>query len=226
MKKLRILLSLLLVGFFVAAFQFLMMSSSDASSVVTRASQMGNAQSNDTNLATKGLKQYMFIDIKESNLSHFQLNGVNTLTGDSIYLVPTNVHVIAPVNNHELSFVEKFFDKGDVIVNCVLMGLYVAILVLFILLIVSFFRTKVFNLNNVKHIKTVGVLMLVAGVLNGLWIAMKLYVTSLSIQLEGYEVSYGHAFEWGPIVSGLVVLVMCEVLRLATSMKEEQDLTI
>lgn len=97
--------------------------------------------------------------------------------------------------------------------------------ILFIRLISSFSRSRIFDRGNSLRLMWMGICLIM---LNISYNALQFYTARRAIneiELDGYAFTYPE-LEWGCLLFGLGILVMNEVLRIATSIKEEQDLTI
>ena len=57
-------------------------------------------------------------------------------------------------------------------------------------------------------------------------LGLGVFVARQAVELADYTISYSNIIDWDDIVMGLVILLMNEILRLATGYKKEQDLTI
>lgn len=112
------------------------------------------------------------------------------------------------------------------VLSFVSVGIFIYLIVLLVKIILSFRRGQMFNEQNIRRINIIGIGFLVLGVLNTLWSALNVYLASSVATLQGYEFSYAKVVDWDYIILGFVILLMNEVLRLATNMKKEQDLTI
>lgn len=112
------------------------------------------------------------------------------------------------------------------VLSFVSVGIFIYLIVLLVKIILSFRRGQMFNEQNIRRINIIGIGFLVLGVLNTLWSALNVYLASSVATLQGYEFSYAKVVDWDYIIVGFVILLMNEVLRLATNMKKEQDLTI
>jgi hypothetical protein len=46
------------------------------------------------------------------------------------------------------------------------------------------------------------------------------------VDLSHYDFTYSNVVDFNPIIMGIVILIMNEILRFSIEIKEEQDLTI
>lgn len=226
MRKIKVLSFFILACFFASIIVRTYISVGEVNSVMNNVNtiKMGNTDSPETDT----LEAQLFIDLKIKDLKeeNVRWNAYNTLTGDSILLLPTSAHCFLSREHRPLTVLEKTYKALSLPVNCVISALFIAILVLFVMVLLSFFRTKVFDHKNVRHMHSIGVSLLVVGALDTLWHALEIYLASQAFATENFGVDYRNVWAWTPIMSGLVVLLMCEVLRYATDIKQDQDLTI
>jgi hypothetical protein len=99
-------------------------------------------------------------------------------------------------------------------------------LVLVVKIILSFRRSEVFEERNISRINLIGRILIIIGVLNTLWEFLHVFLARRTIALTDFEISYTEIIDWENIIIGLVVLLMNEILIIATGMKKEQELTI
>ena len=97
---------------------------------------------------------------------------------------------------------------------------------MFIKIILSFRRSEVFEEINIKRINIIGIGFLVLGAMSTIWQGLSVFMARQAVELADYTISYSNIIDWDDIVMGLVILLMNEILRLATGYKKEQDLTI
>ena len=97
---------------------------------------------------------------------------------------------------------------------------------MFIKIILSFRRSEVFEEVTIKRINIIGIGFLVLGAMSTVWQGLTVYMARQAIELADYTISYSKIIDWDDFVMGLVILLMNEILRIATGYKKEQDLTI
>ncbi len=226
MRKIKILSFFILACFFAA---FIVRAYTSVGEVNGVMNNVNTIKAQTTGLTEEDtLEAQLFIDLRIKDLKEESVrwNDCDVVTGDSILLLPTSAHCFLPRENRPLTFLEKTYKTLNFPITCVIAALCIAVLVLFVIVMLSFFRTKVFDHQNVKHMHSIGVSLLVVGVLDTLWHALELYLASQAFHSASFAVDYRNVCAWTPLMSGLVVLLMCEVLRHATNIKQEQDLTI
>ncbi|MDO4191005.1 MAG: DUF2975 domain-containing protein [Bacteroidales bacterium] len=227
MRKIKVLSFCILVCFFTAAILRCYTLFGEVDDVLMNVQNLRSHPSH-TNLKTECIDGHLFIDLKTNGLAEetLQWNNYSELSGDSVLIYPTSAHIFMPRNGRPLTTLEKVYEKLDVPVLCISVALYVFILILFCIVIFSFIRTKVFDHRNVKYMRLIGVSLITVVVLTTALRCLDLYVSSQGFTLNGFDIAYRNVFEWTPLISGLIVLLMCEILRKATDFKQEQDLTI
>ncbi len=120
----------------------------------------------------------------------------------------------------------KKIDVVSILLLPLILGAFsITFFILFIRLISSFSKSRIFDRGNSLRLMWMGISLIV---INISFNALQFYMARQAIdaiELEKYVFTYPE-FEWGGLLFGLGILVMNEVLRIATSIKEEQDLTI
>ena len=89
-----------------------------------------------------------------------------------------------------------------------------------------FIKSEVFNRRVVKLLHLIGWSFIVLGIFSSLWNLLRVFMISSLVSMEGLEFTYRYIVEWSTILMGLVVLVNTEILSQATTIKDENDLTI
>lgn len=105
----------------------------------------------------------------------------------------------------------------------------IGIIWLFILVIrvlFSVLRTKVFDYTTIKRINHIGWILLSVELVAGVSILLRYIALSKVVDFGAYHITYWESFDIANIIIAIIVLLMNELLRIATGMKEEQDLTI
>jgi len=87
-------------------------------------------------------------------------------------------------------------------------------------------NSEVFDRKNLKRIQRIGVILLTVGVLSSIFQAINVYSAQSMVDLSHYRFSYAKVIDFSPIIMGVVILIMNEILRIGIEIKEEQDLTI
>ena len=102
---------------------------------------------------------------------------------------------------------------------------FIAIFYLFIKVINSFRKSEIFDTKNISRINWIGICLILCGLIQNLLSYLNTVLAKSIIEVDGYTVCMPK-LEWGIVIFGLSVLLMNEILRQATAIKEEQDLTI
>lgn len=220
MKRVRILCSLLLISLFVGIFQETVLS-------FLQGFKLGYGISGYTMEAGLESDAFTMLEVRQKAVSvepaQFSLKD-----GAPVVVVPSNVSVAVfyPQGGLHKSTLEKSVAVFGTVLDFVLVGVFVYLMVLLAKIILSFRRGRLFDDRNIRRINIIGIGFLALGAMNTLWSALNVYLAKLAVELPDYEFSYAKVVDWDYIIIGFVILVMNEILRLATNMKREQDLTI
>jgi multidrug transporter EmrE-like cation transporter len=90
----------------------------------------------------------------------------------------------------------------------------------------SLHQSQVFEHQNLKRIQRIGIILLVVGILSSVLQFINIESAKSVIDLLHYQFSYSKVIDFNLLILGIIVLIMNEILRIGTEMKEEQDLTI
>jgi len=104
------------------------------------------------------------------------------------------------------------------------LGIWIPFLV--VKIVKSLQNSEVFDRKNLKRIQRIGIILLVVGILGTLLQAINIYSAQSMVDLSHYSFSYAKVIDFSPIIMGVVILIMNEILRIGIEIKEEQDLTI
>lgn len=123
----------------------------------------------------------------------------------------------------------RLFNIAEKLLTFVSLAVVVAfiwIVVLIIRVLYSVFRTKVFEAKNIKRISRIGWILLSIEIIFGLTQYLRFLGISHLVDFGPYHINFSTAFDTSNIIVAIIILLMNELLRIATKMKEEQDLTI
>ncbi len=220
MKRVRILCSLLLISLFVGIFQ-------EAGLSFWQGFNLGYSISDYA--LESGLESNVFtmLDVQPKATQVVPTHS-NLKDGAPVAVVPSSVSVSVFYPQGELpkTTLEKSIEVFGTVLNFVVIGVFIYLMVLLAKIILSFRRGHFFDDRNIHRINIIGIGFLALGAMNTLWAALNVYLAKLAVSLVDYDFSYAKVVDWDYIIIGFVILVMNEVLRLATKMKREQDLTI
>lgn len=221
MKRFKILCVLLLTVFFASvATDFVM----DFVSSVRMGYTMGEYIV-DNELESR---EHLYVDVlTEVDKKVLTPNALNKLSGDSIVILRNNVSIV----EYATSFYgnsEKHNVWYEVLnwINFLIIAIFVYLVVVFVKIMRLFIRSQVFEHKIISLLNHLGVAFLGLAIVTTAWNFGRTYLAGHLIDVEGLMVSYRHCIEWNNLLLGLVILVITEILRQATTIKEEQDLTI
>lgn len=183
---------------------------------------------NSIHFADKLPVPYLYIKLlPTSDSTKFSIETENKLTGEKVTIVPIDdsgevIYTFRNTSNSIWSMKSYIFYTIFICSACVF---GIAFFILFIKLIRSFSTSLIFDRTNSRRLLWMGICMISIGVFKTAMIISQVLTARAEIQLDGYEITYP-PFDMECILFGIGILVMNEILRLATSIKEDQDLTI
>ena len=144
----------------------------------------------------------------------------NAMTGEDVVMWPENVHVSAAVD------FPGWYGVARTLSQLMAFAAVVAVAVLFLKIIVRVNRGHVFEWRNVRLLRWLGGLQLVACTVVTMLQIYGASVVSSQFSVEGFAPDYFSYVSVLELSIGLVALIAAEIFAIGLKMKEEQDLTI
>lgn len=169
--------------------------------------------------------EFVLLDVVSKNSSFLEEAETNLKTGDRVLIRPNNVTVLVhslpgkPILWLALQIVYFVF----VLITLVL-GVWIPFLV--VKIVRSLQGSQVFDREIIKRINWIGVILLITGILCSLLQIINVYSAETMVDLSHYNFTYAKVIDFNPIIMGVVILIMNEILKIGIEIKEEQDLTI
>ena len=168
---------------------------------------------------------FILLDVVSKNYNYLEDSEINLKTGEKVLIRPNNMTVL----------VQSLLDKpiwwkalqvvySLLVLMTLVLGIWIPFLV--VKIVKSLQNSEVFDRKNLKRIQRIGIILLVVGILGTLLQAINIYSAQSMVDLSHYSFSYAKVIDFSPIIMGVVILIMNEILRIGIEIKEEQDLTI
>ncbi len=168
---------------------------------------------------------FILLDVVSKNYNYLEDSEINLRTGEKVLIRPNNMTVL----------VQSLLDKpiwwkalqgvySLLVLMTLVLGIWIPFLV--VKIVKSLQNSEVFDRKNLKRIQRIGIILLVVGILGTLLQAINIYSAQSMVDLSHYSFSYAKVIDFSPIIMGVVILIMNEILRIGIEIKEEQDLTI
>jgi len=168
---------------------------------------------------------YFLIDVTPKDYAYFDESEINLNTKEGVLIRPNNVTIMTkslPDKTSTWLILKSFVSIFTLIVLA--LGVLVPFLVVKILR--SLQKSEVFDRRNLKRINRIGLILLAIGFFGTLLQIVNVLSAQLIINLSNYNFSYANVVDFYPIIMGVVILIMNEILRISIEIKEEQDMTI
>jgi ABC-type bacteriocin/lantibiotic exporter with double-glycine peptidase domain len=173
-------------------------------------------------------REHLYVDVlTEVNKKVLTPNALNKLSGDSVVILRNNVSIVeyAPSFSGNSEKHNAWYEVLNWI-NFLIIAIFVYLTVVFVKIMRLFIRSQLFEHKIISLLNHLGIAFLILAIITTAWNFGRTYLAGHLIDVEGLMVSYRHCIEWNNLLLGLVILVITEILRQATTIKEEQDLTI
>ncbi len=219
MKKFKVLCIILLTAFILSLFN-------DLVSSIISGFNLGSSSSEFILNSKDDYASYLYMDV-DVTPDYKKAEFVNETNNNKLVVLPNTVTIVDLwVKQEDSSFSVKFLHWALFVINIVSVIVYISIVVLFIMVMRIFIKSEVFNRRVVKLLHLIGWSFIVLGIFSSLWNLLRVFMISSLVSMEGLEFTYRYIVEWSTILMGLVVLVNTEILSQATTIKDENDLTI
>ena len=220
MKRLKILCIILLVLFFgSSAMNFLSDFSKGWKEGMSMAQHMAENE-------LQG-RDFISLNINSKALVLPEKNNVNLHTGDSIVVISNNISAFEFSKEFTpLTTPQKILKISITTLNLAIIVIYIVIAVIFAKIMIRLSHAKAFETGIIKLLNHIGMWFIVLASVSTLWDLGRHYFASQLLYIDTITISYRQCVDWESLIIALVVLVMTEILRQATTIKEEQDLTI
>lgn len=218
MKRLKTLCIILLVVFFGSLYQGAILPFVDGLKYgMTTAKYQIDRQ--------KKADDFVLMDVVPKDNNYMEESETNLMTGEKVLTRPTNMTVLV----HQLPEKPQWWSIVQILYfTCTLVALVLGIWIPFLVVRVirSLQHSEVFDRQNLKRINRIGIILLVVGVLGSLLQALNIISAQALVDLANYKFTFNKVIDFNALIMGIVILIMNEILRIGTEMKEEQDLTI
>jgi len=218
MKRLKTLCIILLIVFFGSIYQGAVLPFVEGVKyglTIAKYQLDHNKKTDDFTLMDVVAKDNNYLDESETNIK----------TGEKVLIRPSNMTIIVrtlpdkPAWTLILQIIYFVFT-----VITLALGIWVPFLV--VKIVRSLQHSEVFDRQNLKRIQRIGFILLIMGVVSSCLQVINIITAQSVINLAHYNFTYSKAIDFNPLIIGIIVLIMNEILRIGTEMKEEQDLTI
>lgn len=169
--------------------------------------------------------EFVLLDVVSKTSGYMEESETNTKTGEKVLVRPSNMTVLVhSLPNKPVYWVALEGIYSLFIVATLVFGVWIVFLV--VKIVRSLQNSEVFDRRNLKRINRIGIILLMTGLVGSLGQAINIYSAQVLIDLLHYNFSYAKVIDFNPIIMGIVILIMNEILRIGVEIKEEQDLTI
>jgi len=136
---------------------------------------------------------------------------------------PVQVRLSLPADNWEPKWV---YVLGGIVLGIAGAGLFLYFLKQFREIIQTVESGDPFVFENARRVRIIGLLILVGGFVGGLLeTAGGIWADSMFVT-EGFDLSTQIGLDFSTLISGLSIIVLSEIFRYGTQMREEQSLTV
>ena len=170
-------------------------------------------------------EDFVLLDVVAKDNNYLGKSETNLLTGEKVLTRTNNMTIML----EKLPAKPRWWKMSSIFSNIMLvvmlvLGVWIPFLV--IKVVRSLQHSAVFDRQNLITIHRIGIILILMGIFATILQVLNIASAQAMIHLENYAFSYAKVIDFSPLIMGIVVLIMNEILRIGTEMKEEQDLTI
>lgn len=170
-------------------------------------------------------EDFLLMDVMTKDVNFMEESEINLLTNERVMIRPVNMTVMLQTLPEKPAWwgVSKVISFVFILMMLAL-GVWIPFLV--VKVVRSLQQSAVFDRRNLIVINRIGIILLVFGILETLSQIINVASAQAMVDLMHYTFTYARVIDFNPLLMGIVVLIMNEILCVGTEMKEEQDLTI
>ncbi len=218
MKRLKLLCIILLVVFFGSMYQGAVLPFVEGIKygITIAKYQIESNQETD---------DFIMMDVITRDNSYMEQTETNLKTGEKVLTRPNNMTIIV----NSLPDKPAWWLPMQIIYfiltfSSLILGVWIPFLV--VKIVRSLQHSEVFDRLNLKRINRIGIILVAVGLLGTVFQTINILLAKGMVELTNYEFTFSKAVDFNPIIMGVVILIMNEILRIGIEIKEEQDLTI
>ncbi len=167
---------------------------------------------------------FVGMDVVSKNSITLDETDKNLKTGENVLIRPDKLTIIVNSNANKTLWI-KILQSIYTLLGLVTIALGIWIPFLILKVFRSLRYSRFFDRLNLIWINRIGIILLIVGLLKTLIQVVNVYIAESIVELTHYTFSYARIIDYSPIMTGLIILIMNEVLRIGTKMKNGQDLT-
>jgi hypothetical protein len=169
--------------------------------------------------------EFILLDVVSKNYNFLEESETNLKTGERVLIRPSNVTVLVhSLPDKPLLWVLLQVVCFVFVLITLVLGACIPFLV--VKIVRSLQSSQVFDRKILRNINRIGVILLMTGILGSLLQVINVYSAETMVDLSHYNFTYAKVIDFNPIIMGVVILIMNEILKISIEIKEEQDLTI
>lgn len=218
MRRIKILCAILLIFFFASLYQGAVLPFFEGvkAGMTSAKYQLDHHEK---------MYDFVLLDVVPKDYSFFENSEVNQNTNETVLVRPNNL-TITLKSLPAKSTVWFSYRIINFVLTCITLILGIWVPFLLVKIVRSLQKSEVFERRNLKRINRIGIILMAVGILGTLLHAANIYSAQVMVDLSHYDFSYSNVVDFNPIIMGIVILIMNEILRFSIEIKEEQDLTI
>jgi Protein of unknown function (DUF2975). len=150
---------------------------------------------------------------------------INKKTGEEVRLEIRQVLAYVTKSPESVPFYVKLAEIMSLVLVFILLALFIYLPFVVFRIMKSITKDEFYSVKNIKRIKKTSFILLGIFLISLITNISNVITTNAYMQMENYEAYLGD-LNYSLLFLGLITLILSEILRYTTTIKEEQDLTI
>jgi hypothetical protein len=151
---------------------------------------------------------------------------VNETTGENMAMEIRNAFVFFTKTPNPIPVYIHFLKWINPILTLLLFALFIYLPIKAFQIIQSISKEEFYNIKNINKLRNVSFSLLAMFIINFVMNVINNITVNFYVQIQSYKTSIMGDFNYAFLSLGLVLLILSEILRYTTRIKEENDLTV
>lgn len=145
----------------------------------------------------------------------------NSVSGKTQKIYPMTIGIISDTETNNMAEMAL-----GALVGLLVVGVSIVLLWQFILFIYNIYKGQVFVSQNVKHLRILGIGILVMGVISTVESLISTATVAKTFAVKGYDICFSSAVAVDALFFGVFILIVAEAFAIGLKNQKEVDLTI
>ncbi|MDR1347723.1 MAG: DUF2975 domain-containing protein [Prevotellaceae bacterium] len=150
---------------------------------------------------------------------------VNEKTGEEVHFEMRQILAFLSDFPENIPAYVKIMDGATIILSLIMVALFIYIPFIGYRIVKSVAQNVFYSIKNIRRIRKIALILLMIFLITVFINLSTTISTNAYLQITGYR-AYVGTFDYSSLFTGLIMLILSEILRYTANIKEEQDLTV